>query len=81
MDVEIMNEDFYTCVLCGEKSIGWGNNPEPLASYDDGRCCERCNWEKVIPARIDRYGGLPKQEWSDARRDDDDDHDNDDDDQ
>jgi hypothetical protein len=69
-----LTEDFYTCVLCGEKSIGWGNNPEPLRGYDDGRCCDDCNAYKVIPARIGMM-------MSDRGRQDNDDHDDDDDDQ
>jgi hypothetical protein len=27
-----------------------GNNPEPVSSV--GRCCDACNWNEVIPARI-----------------------------
>lgn len=37
------------CCLCGEKIGGYGNNAQPLK---DGRCCDKCNVEKVIPARI-----------------------------
>ena len=44
----------HTCVLCGTTFVGYGNNPEPLASFDDGRCCDDCNTTKVIPARIKR---------------------------
>ena len=48
-----MSEDKkYKCVLCGEDSIGWGHNPEPLKEFDDGRCCTMCNDTKVIPARL-----------------------------
>jgi hypothetical protein len=42
----------YVCVLCGELIVGYGHNPEPLASYDDGRCCDLCNDTKAIPARL-----------------------------
>ena len=38
-----------TCVLCGKQIKGWGNDAWPLA---DGYCCDKCNNEKVIPARI-----------------------------
>jgi len=41
-----------TCVLCGNPYDGMGHNPEPLISYDAGRCCNQCNAEKVIPARL-----------------------------
>lgn len=44
----------HTCVICGEKFAGWGNNAAPLAN---GICCDDCNWEKVIPARIGALGG------------------------
>tara|TARA_R100000808_G_scaffold7062_1_gene20732 strand:+ start:15473 stop:16015 length:543 start_codon:yes stop_codon:yes gene_type:complete len=43
------------CCLCGndiEPQGEWyhGNNAEPL---EDGRCCNSCNLEKVVPARLD----------------------------
>lgn len=42
------------CCFCGDKNIGWGNNPEPL--YKDGvnRCCDDCNAKIVIPERMRR---------------------------
>ena len=40
------------CILCGDPIDGMGHNPEPLASYDDGRACDVCNDTRVIPARI-----------------------------
>lgn len=43
----------HVCPLCGEKFLGFGNNPEPLASYEE-RCCDECNTKYVIPARL--YG-------------------------
>jgi hypothetical protein len=45
------------CVLCGETFStfsGIGNNPWPLASPDDGDCCNQCNSTRVIPARLAR---------------------------
>lgn len=43
------------CCLCGNEIevVGnWkeGNNAIPL---EDGRCCDKCNVEKVIPTRFD----------------------------
>ena len=38
------------CVLCGAGIEDMGNNPEPVSSV--GRCCDDCNWNEVIPARI-----------------------------
>tara|TARA_R100000231_G_C5217200_1_gene132365 strand:- start:301 stop:489 length:189 start_codon:yes stop_codon:yes gene_type:complete len=49
------------CVICGDKIqpqynakgiVIWteGHNPEPITSH--GRCCDKCNSDIVIPARI-----------------------------
>lgn len=46
--------EWHTCPLCGTVFIGWGNNPEPLMAFEDGPCCDDCNWLKVIPARLSR---------------------------
>ena len=37
------------CVICGEPITGYGNNAEPVKH---GRCCDKCNQEVVIPARL-----------------------------
>lgn len=37
------------CILCGKEYEGFGNNAMPVA---DGRCCDTCNLEKVIPTRL-----------------------------
>ena len=42
-----------TCCLCGEEFDGYGNNPAPLK--ESGECCDRCNAEKVIPARYEAW--------------------------
>lgn len=42
------------CVLCNKEFIGYGNNPEPLTPYKKGLCCDKCNLEKVIPARTEK---------------------------
>ena len=41
------------CCICGEPMEGYGNNPEPYVSADEGRCCDGCNVKFVIPARLD----------------------------
>jgi hypothetical protein len=41
------------CCICGEPIEGYGNNPEPYMSADEGRCCDSCNVHFVIPARLD----------------------------
>lgn len=43
-DVEKQN-----CVICGKPIIGFGNNALPVA---EGKCCDKCNQEVVIPARL-----------------------------
>jgi len=40
------------CCLCGQEFDGFGNNPWPLNNDENARCCDKCNAEKVIPARI-----------------------------
>ena len=44
-------EETYTCVLCGGRFRGFGNNPWPLST--EGQCCDDCNM-RVIEARIAR---------------------------
>lgn len=43
-----------TCCLCGAELKGHGNNPVPLAA--EGKCCDKCNAEKVLPARAAELG-------------------------
>jgi len=51
------------CVLCGAEYDGWGNNPEPVARYEEGQCCDLCNNVVVIPARIGRMNmNLPMRD-------------------
>lgn len=47
----------FKCCICGETVTEWGNNPWPIK--DHGKCCNRCNNEKVIPTRImSSLGGI-----------------------
>jgi hypothetical protein len=41
----------YKCCLCKRQKYGFGNNPAPCS--DNGRCCDECNVNIVIPARVD----------------------------
>ena len=45
----------YICCLCGKEKEGFGNNPYPLCTDIESRCCDYCNMRLVIPARIARY--------------------------
>lgn len=38
------------CCICGKEFDGYGNNPYPVK--DKGCCCDECNANAVIPARI-----------------------------
>lgn len=44
----------FECCICGKECEGFGNDPWPVVSDDDARCCDTCNSESVIPARIMR---------------------------
>lgn len=39
------------CYMCGAVYLNWGNNPEPVLSYEK-RVCDVCNRKVVIPARL-----------------------------
>ena len=45
----------YICCLCGKEKEGFGNNPYPLVTNVELRCCDYCNMRLVIPARIAQY--------------------------
>ena len=44
-----MGSDKKICSICGKEYTGWGNNAWPV---NEGRCCDACNWNYVIPARL-----------------------------
>lgn len=44
--------DAFKCSICGEFFYGWGNNPYPVTTGENDRCCDICNETKVIPARL-----------------------------
>ncbi len=43
------NEKEGTCCICGAHYSDYGHNAMP---YAKGRCCGKCNSEKVIPTRL-----------------------------
>lgn len=49
------NRKTYICCLCGEEHEGFGNNPYPLVTNVELRCCDYCNMRLVIPTRIAQY--------------------------
>lgn len=50
------------CVICGDKFTGHGNNPWPIKK--EGQCCDSCNYNVVLPARI--KGLKPQPQTKDA---------------
>ena len=50
--VEEELKDEHKCCICGEPIEGHGNNPFPVKT--EGDCCDKCNTEVVIPARIEK---------------------------
>ena len=50
--VEEELKDEHKCCICGEPIEGHGNNPFPVKT--EGDCCDKCNAEVVIPARIEK---------------------------
>lgn len=46
------------CCICGERFIGYGNDPWPIVKDEDARCCDECNDTKVLSARLAQmFGG------------------------
>lgn len=52
-DESLKEENKKVCVICGKEYDGYGNNAQPVK---DGKCCDKCNQEVVIPARIKKMG-------------------------
>lgn len=52
------------CVICGKAlpKGEYGNNPEPIKPFSSGACCNDCNFNKVLPARL---AALPKHQEAD----------------
>ena len=42
------------CCICNKpfRRGEYGNNPEPVKPYSSGMCCDECNLNKVVPARL-----------------------------
>ncbi len=43
------------CSICKFTISGYGHNADPVAV---GKCCDSCNFEKVIPARVQAMSEL-----------------------
>lgn len=45
------------CCLCGQEiktdnAYSFGNNPFPICTIENARCCDKCNNAIVVPFRI-----------------------------
>jgi len=53
------------CVICKFPITGYGHNPAPIKSH--GQCCDSCNTNTVIPARVnainDNEDDDPEDGW------------------
>lgn len=52
-EIKSIKDRRYICCICKREFIGWGNNPWPVVKDETKKCCNNCNSEIVIPARID----------------------------
>ena len=41
------------CCICGKEIKGYGNNPWPISTNKEDRCCDECNFTIVVPKRIE----------------------------
>ena len=62
-DAEITEDVDDGCCFCGADYGRYGNNAQPLF---DGRCCNNCNTEMVIPARISMMFGAEEYKHCDG---------------
>ena len=49
-------EPMKNCCICGVRLEGYGNNPEPIVSAENGeRCCDQCNGVVVYRRMNDAF--------------------------
>ena len=41
------------CCICGKEVEGYGNNPWPISTNIEDRCCDECNLTVVVPKRLE----------------------------
>jgi len=54
------------CCICGKQFSEWGNNPAPVKM--EGWCCDYCNWNVVVPARLIRLRMIENKEKSNEKK-------------
>ena len=50
VDLNMGDGETHVCAICGKTYTGFGNNAWPVKENE--RCCDACNTEYVIPARL-----------------------------
>ena len=55
------------CCFCGGEYTMYGNNPDPVCTDPKASCCDKCDWEIVLPALGLNTEGLTYEEML-ARR-------------
>ena len=58
----IDKDKVFVCCICGSPTYGFGNNPWPVVEDENARCCDVCNYMRVIPARLAMMGEKQKDE-------------------
>ncbi len=41
------------CIICNNIIDGYGNNPMPVKKVSEGKACNKCYVETVLPARFE----------------------------
>ena len=42
----------FKCCICNRVVKGYGNDPWPINNDPKAECCDECNFDYVVPARI-----------------------------
>lgn len=51
----------YVCCICGNAFTGWGNDPYPVNTDENAKCCDGCDAEFVLPARLAELANAEKK--------------------
>lgn len=50
-----VNKNKFQCCICGMWVVGeYGNDPWPVDKHPEHKCCDECNANVVVPARLAR---------------------------
>ena len=55
-----MLDNYKVCCICGKVFEGYGNDPWPV--QEEGKCCDDCNMEVVVPIRIAKLKSKEEKE-------------------